>query len=162
MIERILDWLVETRGEANLTATIPFRAVTIFITIDGFQIDSLARSLKWLIEHGLRCDQRKQPAFRDGYQWFPREVTSEEREQKFSTDDVSLSISAVIPQTLERRFFSQASKVAYYIEPYIKRRQPCVKQTRRLGSLTRMEKLLIALNDIPYFLQLFKRHGINH
>ena len=32
------------------------------------------------------------------HQWFPREVTSEEQEQKFSSDDVSLSISEVIPQ----------------------------------------------------------------
>ena len=32
------------------------------------------------------------------HQWFPRELTSEEQEQKFSTDDVPLSISEVIPQ----------------------------------------------------------------
>ena len=37
---------------------------------------------------------RKQPTFRDATRWFPREMTSEKRAQKFHTDDASLPKSS--------------------------------------------------------------------
>ena len=41
----------------------------------------------------VQCSSRKQPTFRDATHWFPREMTSEKRAQKFHTDDVSPSRS---------------------------------------------------------------------
>lgn len=96
MIERILDWLV---GRGKLNSNNTFQSgnyIHYHRWLPNWFIGKIPEMIDWT---WVKMWPKKTTGISWRHQWFLREVTSEEREQRFSTDDVSLSISADIPQT---------------------------------------------------------------